>query len=210
MLVDANVTIDKDALTGVVSEAVEAYNETAEPPTDATVRFDDEQNTYVIDEESVGTAIEADKVVDACVLASRELRENVTFGTEAYKQPQVTKDDERLTSAADRANDILASDFHITYNGENVVTFTPEMKREWLFLDDDLELSVDAESILAYVNESEELAEAKKEAIKLSETKITIPVKVGAEALFGIDFQSDARDVGYFFDRCESKAVALR
>ena len=33
---------------------------------------------------------------------------------------------------------------------------------------------------------AEELAEAKKEAIKLSETKITIPVKVGAEGkLFG-------------------------
>ncbi len=160
MLVDAKVSIDEDALGKIVNEAVDAYNSEAQAPTDAAVRFDDEQGIYVIDEESIGTAIEADPIIDACALASRELREDVTLGAEAYKQPQVTKDDERLTSAVDKANGILTSDFHVTHDGENVATFTPAMMREWLYLDDDLELSVDGDGILSYVNDSEELTDA--------------------------------------------------
>lgn len=160
MLIDAGLTLDEELLAQVVGDAVKAFNDTAEPPTNATASYVEKDKAFAIVDEAVGTALDAERVGEEVMVACRSLRGDIELDKAALLQPTVVAGDERLVKAVEQANATLGKDLALTRGDETVATVTPEMKAPWLSLDDELALSVNVEGIREWVRGNDALVKA--------------------------------------------------
>lgn len=143
------VTLDKERLDSVVEEAVYAFNEGAEPPTNAMGTYDAEatvspatseegegsegaeeaqaeaeapstNGAFVIIPESLGTAVSADSVALRVEQDLVKLHSVTTLNEQDLQRPPITAEDPRLISAVAEANSILAKTFILTLDGEDL------------------------------------------------------------------------------------------
>ena len=63
--------------------------------------------------ETVGTALDADKVAETVNAAVAAMGSSATLSEDALQQPTLLSDDERLAKAADEANNLLKADFSL-------------------------------------------------------------------------------------------------
>ena len=138
MLIDAHIEADEETLTARVNDAVAAYNEGAEPPTNASGTFDEEQDAFVTTKESVGTQLDAAKVIESSAVAFRELRDDVTLDESALAQPAITDQDETLLANIAEANKIVDNgDIEIECDGQTVATIDRATMIPWFYFDEE-------------------------------------------------------------------------
>lgn len=138
LLIDGQVTTNEEAFAGAVAAGVAAYNEQAAPPTNATAAFSEEQDAFVTVPEAVGTALDPSKVLEACTIATRELRQEVTLDEDALAQPAVTEDNETLLASIDEANKIINNgDLNVDCNGQTVAVIDRATLISWFSFDDE-------------------------------------------------------------------------
>lgn len=158
MLIDAQVESNEDALASIVSEAVSGFNEGAEQPTNATGVYDEESKSFVIAPESVGTALDTDKVAERVTVACRELNPSVTLDDTALLQPTVGSQDETLTASVEKANAMIANDINVVCDGETVATIDKSTIISWIGFTDESEVVIDG--VYDWVDANDAIKEA--------------------------------------------------
>lgn len=142
MLIDADISADQEALGAAIQGAVEAYNQNATPPTNASGHYNEESGAFETTPESVGEQLAADSIVEASMIACRELRQDVAIGDEALLQPAITDQDETLLATVQQANKILAQDVNVTSGEEVVATIDKPTMASWMTVTDEQQLDI--------------------------------------------------------------------
>lgn len=132
MLIDGNIQVDEEALSAVITSAVDAYNEQAEPPTNAAAHYDKDEKAFVISPESVGTALTPEPIVEKSVVACRGLQSEVVVDDSALKQPRIKADNEKLVAVVDKANAILAKPLEVQADDTTITTIKADTMASWM------------------------------------------------------------------------------
>lgn len=158
MLIDAHVSSDEEALATLVGNAVDSYNKDAEQPTNAKAAYDKKSKSFVVVPETIGTALDADKVVEKIEVASHELSPALALDGSVLLQPEINSEDEGVNSAVDTANALIAKDLNVVCDGETVATIDKATIASWVVFAD--ENKVQTYGILDWVNANDAIKEA--------------------------------------------------
>lgn len=152
------ITFDEAALEERVNQEVDAYNKDARSPEDASVRFDDERKSFVVSDAQVGTRVSKKNALAAVTSSVATQQTKTELGAEALSQPKRQASDPELKAAADRANEVLDLEIPVVSGDDEQTRVSRDQLAEWVSLDDDLNVSVDEDAIVAWASET--LAEA--------------------------------------------------
>ena len=147
-LVTSNGKLDE-----AVRKAVEAFNEQAEAPRNAGLDYDSGGSRFVVRAETVGTALDADKVAETVNAAVAAMGSSATLSEDALQQPTLLSDDERLAKAADEANNLLKADFSLKLGDTPVAQVNADAIAGWVRLHDDVTVGVDEGLVAAWVQD---------------------------------------------------------
>lgn len=140
-------------LDEAVRKAVETFNEQAEAPRNAGLDYDGGSSRFVVRAETVGTALDADKVAEAVNAAVAELESSVVLTEDALQQPTLFSDDERLAKSADDANALLQADFSLNLDDTPVAQVDADQIADWMRLRDDASVGIDEQLVAAWVQD---------------------------------------------------------
>ena len=152
--VEAGTTFDEELLRQYVGAAVDEFNAGASRPQDATLTFDDESKTYVVEPAKAGTALNRDAVVAAAVESASVHSTEAELGEEALVQPKRTADAPELVDAAAQANALLDQDISLTLNGDEQAHVSRDQLAAWVRVGDDLQVSLDEEAVAAWTQDA--------------------------------------------------------
>jgi lipoprotein-anchoring transpeptidase ErfK/SrfK len=142
---------DDSTLGKTVKTAVDAVNKMAKNPTNATISYDATQNKFAVQKEKAGTKLDYDKVLAKVTQSISVMDSNVEIGDDELQQPSVTSSDERLTTAAGKANSYLNANVKLTLSGKKVGTVDADQISQWVTLDKDLNPSFDSDAVKTWV-----------------------------------------------------------
>ena len=149
-----NLGYDEDKLSSLLEDPVAACNETATPTTDATIAYDEESGAFKVVDEVYGTEIDLGNTVACVGSAIMELDDAVDLGEESLAQPTVSNDDEHLSAAVEEANSYLALKIPLNLNGTTAYTIDGTVIKDFVTLDDDLNVTIDQDALNAWVNDT--------------------------------------------------------
>lgn len=141
--VDDGASYDEAELTEKLSSAIDAVNQNATQPQNATIAFDDASAKFAVKDEVYGTAIDKDAAVKQVGDAVANLSSSIVLDETSLVQPTVTKDNASLATAATAANKFLAPVITLTLAGNTVATVDSTKIKDWVTLDDSLAASFD-------------------------------------------------------------------
>lgn len=140
-------------LADVVQKAVDEVNVSAVDPVDAYIAFNEPTSNFGIIAEVPGTKLDGNAVLEEIVLGAMTLEEDILIDESALVPPAVLKDDERLLTALDQANELIKADLSVCLDGNpatevNALTISP-----WVSVTPEFEVVLDAEAMSDYVGE---------------------------------------------------------
>ena len=146
-------TYNGTGLEDAIRAAVASFNEGATQPTNAAIKFEEAKASFVVQPESVGTALDADAVIKAADDAVAGLDPQVKLTAEQLLQPTVLSADPKLTAAADSANTMVKADLVLNMAGTAAGTVDASLVSQWVTLADDLSVTLDEGALTAWVDE---------------------------------------------------------
>lgn len=146
-------TYNESGLGDTVRAAVDEFNKTATPPTDAVIAYSEAKGAFVVEPEAVGTALSYDTVIKAVDDAVLALQPAVKLGADALQQPKVLSSDPKLTAAAEQANTMIKADLVLTMAGDTAGEVNADLISQWVRLGDDLSATLDEAALTAWVDE---------------------------------------------------------
>lgn len=141
------------ALEDAVKAAVEQVNANATPPKNATLVFNKATKTFTIEPESVGTALDADAVVKVAEDALSALNRRAAITADQLQQPTILKTDERLKSAIETANVMIAADIPLTMDDYPLATVDADLIAQWITVDDEAQATLDEAALGSWVDQ---------------------------------------------------------
>ncbi|MGN0287334.1 MAG: L,D-transpeptidase [Atopobiaceae bacterium] len=151
---DEGTAVDQDKLQASVTQSVDDYNSSATLPQDATVGYDDQQGSFVVNPEVAGTAVVADVVSSAVQQGALALQPSVACDDSAIVAPNLTSSDAGLAAAANKANQMLQLQIPLTEDGQQKLTVNRDQILNWISIDDQHQVSVDTGAISTYVKKT--------------------------------------------------------
>lgn len=146
-------TYNGTGLEDTIRSAVASFNETADQPMNAVIAYDDAKAAFVVKPESVGTALDADAVVEAADAAVADLDPQVKLTSEQLLKPTVLSTDQKLSQAADEANTMIKANLSLNMAGTTAGTVDAALVSRWVRLGDDLTATLDEDALTAWVDE---------------------------------------------------------
>ena len=146
-------TYNESGLGDTVRAAVDEFNKTATPPTDAVIAYSEAKGAFIVDPEAVGTALSYDAVIKAVDDAVLALQPTVKLGADVLQQPKVLSSDPKLTAAAEQANTMIKADLVLTMAGGTAGEVNADLISQWVRLGDDLSATLDEAALTAWVDE---------------------------------------------------------
>ncbi len=127
------VTYSEDTvLSDIVRDKVNEFNSTAIQPENATVVYNEPQENFTILDESIGTALDVDKIIEIVSEKAMELDPNVTLDESVLLQPRVMRDNEDLIRARDNANTMVRTNFQVEMADTVMGEVTPSLIASWI------------------------------------------------------------------------------
>lgn len=133
-----------------IQAAVDAINETAEPPTDATLVFSDSLQKFEIAPSKLGTQIDVDSVKRVVKEAITSLDPEVRISEDELIQPLVDATHQGLKSACDSANEMLSTNLSLTLDGIQIAALDPATVSQWIVLQEDFTVVFNEEAFNAW------------------------------------------------------------
>lgn len=144
-------TYNNSGFEQTIVNAVNDFNATAEQPVNASVSYDKTKKSFAVSKESVGTALDASKVLAAADAAVADLSAKVSLTTSELLQPTVLSSDTRLTTAAADANKMITADIKLTMGTSTAAEVNADVISEWVVIDDDLKASLDDDAMRSWI-----------------------------------------------------------
>lgn len=146
-------TYNESGLGDTVRAAVDEFNKTATPPTDAVIAYSEAKGAFIVEPEAVGTALSYDAVIKAVDDAVLALQPTVKLGADVLQQPKVLSSDPKLTAAAEQVNTMIKADLVLTMAGGTAGEVNADLISQWVRLGDDLSATLDEAALTAWVDE---------------------------------------------------------
>lgn len=136
-----------------LTDAVNKFNESATPPVNATIAYDEKADKFVVKPEEQGTQLDAKAVLAAMSAAIGELDPKVQLTDEELVKPAVYADDEKLVEAAELASGMVSASITLNMagqpagevNGDTLSAFiTVNENFEVVFKEDEMNAWVDS------------------------------------------------------------------
>lgn len=142
---------DADKLESTLGSAIDAFNEGAEQPVDATIGFDEASQAYAVVPEQLGTALDKDATVTYVGEQLKSLTEKVKLGQDCLARPQVTSEEPALAEAAKNANRFMTADIPLTMGGAAAGEVTRTQIATWITLDENHNATLDDAKLADWV-----------------------------------------------------------
>ena len=146
------VAFDKSAYETAVKEAIAKFNETAEPPTNATIAYDEQTNTFKVKKEVAGTQYDEKAVLAAIEEAVSTLNPKITLTSAELIQPTVLSTDQRLAESAKLATGMVTAKLTLLLNGEDAKTIDGDELSQFVTIDDELKVKFDDTQLDEWLN----------------------------------------------------------
>lgn len=138
-----------------IRTAVDEFNKTATPPTNATVAYDSAKSAFVVVPEAVGTSLNCDAVIAAVDKAVIAMEPTLKLSKDELTQPTVLSTDQKLAAAAAQANTMIKANLVFTMAGTIAGEVNADLISQWIRFGDDLAATLDEEALVAWVNDLE-------------------------------------------------------
>lgn len=140
-------------LAEVVQKAVDEVNAEAVDPVDATITFNEATSNFGIVAEIPGTKLDADAVLEDIIAGAMALEQTITLDESALVEPAVYRDDERLLTALDKANDFIKADLDLYMEGNPVTEIDAYTIYPWVAITPELEVTLDSDAVGSFAGE---------------------------------------------------------
>ena len=144
----------KTSLQDVVYREVGAFNQSAEPSQDAYVFYNKSSLQYEVAREVVGTQLDPEKVLSACLQSITNLESSVPLTSEHILQPALTSQDEGLQKSASDANALITCNFTLKVAGSDMVIqeINGNLISTWISFDETGVPTLDSEAMKSWVS----------------------------------------------------------
>ena len=146
-------TFDNKLCNNLVNKAVAAFNKKATAPTNATISFDEDSQTFVVNEEKLGTQLDAKAVRILARKTIKAMKDKAELGEKQLKQPAVTSKDKKLVESAEVANGLVSSHLTLTINGDTVDEIDSELLSGFVNINDKYEVTLNEDELAAWVTD---------------------------------------------------------
>lgn len=147
-----SASYNESSLADAVKQQVEAFNEKAEPPEDATVGYDEATKKFQVVPEKLGTALDSDAVAEIVGAAISSMEPKAAVTNKELLKPPVLADDPKLSAACDSANALMTADFTLMAGSVEAATVGPDAISQWIVFDGELNASLDEGLMLAWID----------------------------------------------------------
>lgn len=144
---------DQTGFNDFIKTSVEQFNVDKQPPVNATIAFDELAGEFVVQDEQVGTTLDADAVIASADAALLSLEHTVKLTEDHLVQPSVLSDDPALQTARNQANSFLGTDLDLTLGGTDVASVDAALVSQWVVLGEDLSASLNQDALSAWVDQ---------------------------------------------------------
>lgn len=141
------ITFDEAKLEAIVGAAVDGINTGAQPPTNATMSFDESQQAFVPVPDMLGTMVDRSNTIDAAAESIRTLQSELNLGDAELKQPTVRVDDERLAAVIERANRLLQTNIPMRIAGRDAGSIDVNLMKHWFTTNENCDLVVNVDNV---------------------------------------------------------------
>lgn len=131
------VSYDEEALAAKVSEVVDAYNAEAEPPTNATVAYDEESSSFVIVPSALGAQVSSESVTELVARNMAALAPTALLGEDQLLRAPILEDNPKLQEMADTATKVANFTIDLTLKGKTLISVGPDLISKWISVDED-------------------------------------------------------------------------
>lgn len=125
-----------------VKAAVAKYNESATPPTNATLEYDQATNSFKVKEEVAGTQLDDAAVLAAMAEGIEALSSKVTLGEDELLKPAILSTDAKIVDAAKFATNMVSANIPLTLNGQQVGNVGPDELAQCIMMNENYEVSL--------------------------------------------------------------------
>ena len=148
------ITFKQALYQDAVKAAVDAFNENATPPTNATIGFDEKSNSFKVVPESVGTQLDSNAVLGAMAQAIGSLSPKVTLGPDQLLQPKILSTDPKLAESAKLASGMITAKLTLNLAGQEVGTVNADELAQFITMNEETyEVTLDEAALDAWVTE---------------------------------------------------------
>lgn len=145
--VDDGLRFDEGALSGVVTTAVDDYNEQNLPADNAHIAYNEETGLYEVSGTTKGTAVDATRVVSVVMDDVRAFHRTSAPSVDSVTHKATVQDIPSYARTAEYANRSRTSDVDILVNGEPVITSEASQNAEWVSVGEGPEVVVDQDAV---------------------------------------------------------------
>lgn len=146
-------TYGSSDLEEVVLPAVEKINAAAVQPQDANLSYNDMRARFDIVEETLGTVVDPEAVVERIAEGVMRFDRVVNLGEDVLVRPRMLSDDPRLAAAQQKANAMLKVNIPLMMNGEEATVLKGVTLAEWISVSPDAEVSINEEALTESLSE---------------------------------------------------------
>lgn len=143
-----SATYDQEELNNLLGAAVDAYNTDRLPTQNATITWNDEENTFEVKKEVYGDQIDKERLVQRINEGIRSMISDYELTEEDLVQPTIFSDDERFPATIEAANKIAAAEVTLTMSGVDAGTIDSKTIASWVKLDKDLQPSLNNDAVV--------------------------------------------------------------
>ena len=147
------VSYNESGLDEMIRSVVETFNETAESPTPATIAFDENAGAYVIVPEVMGTALDADALIESIASTLSSFDDKLELTEEELLDPSIVSTNLYLELGCETANTMLTSDFGLLISGTEVARVDADLISQWITFGEDFTPTLDSDAFAEWVDE---------------------------------------------------------
>lgn len=143
-------TLDESGVSDKLQSAIDAVNETAVAPENASVAYDESAKMFTVVKETYGTQIDSAFVMKAVENAVATLQGEIVLDASALAKPTILSTDQRITDAAAKANGMILVNVQFMMAGTLAATLDASVVAPCVAIADDLSVSLNEDALASW------------------------------------------------------------
>lgn len=140
------MSYDDQAVSSIVTAAVDHWNETAAKPENAFVRFDEASKRFVVESEKKGQTLDGALVLEKVSAAIKDLEPEAKIEEKDLMKPERTTETAEVVGAVERANAALDATQKLTIQETERAIVDAERISKFVSVDDALQVQIDEDA----------------------------------------------------------------
>ncbi len=150
------VSYNEETVNRILTETIDAHNETATAPVDAHLEYDKDTDTVVVSPEQIGTKLDKTQVSTDVAAALHLVSSHLDLTQRDLVAPAVFSTDPRLNNAAKQINTQWNVNVTLTLGGYPALTINKSNLLGWVTYDENNNVSLDNDAIEQWAQEKAE------------------------------------------------------